>query len=83
MVICNECNLEYNGIGKDKYKPLDKIYTSKCVNCKEINKTLEFHTCNHRVCIDCYRKHYYGYNDEPQPILLVVVVNILIVIVIL
>ena len=68
LVICNECQLEYNWNSEGKYKPLDKIYTSKCVVCKEINKTLEFQTCTHRVCIDCYKRHYYGYNDEPQPL---------------
>jgi len=68
LVICNECQLEYNWNSEGKYKPLDKIYTSKCVMCKEINKTLEFQTCTHRVCIDCYKRHYYGYNDEPQPL---------------
>jgi hypothetical protein len=68
LVICDDCRREYNEFGTGKYKSLDKIYTSKCVVCKKINKTLEFQTCTHRVCIDCYRNHYYGYNDDPQPL---------------
>ena len=68
LAICNDCQREYNEMGEGKYKSLGKIYTSRCVVCKEINKTLEFQTCTHRVCIDCYRKHYYGNNDEPQPL---------------
>jgi hypothetical protein len=70
LVICDDCKYEYNefGTGKGKYKSLEKIYTSRCVVCKEINKTLEFQSCTHRVCIDCYRNYYYGYNDDPQPL---------------
>jgi hypothetical protein len=56
VMICYECVINHT-----KQKPITIIDNIECSVCYNINKGIELPSCNHIVCIDCYKKIYFGF----------------------
>ena len=73
--LCTDCHMmfgswKYQGI---EYKTgkgvLDISENIECPICLEVKRSISHPNCNHTLCIDCFKRCYYGEDDtenEPQ-----------------
>ena len=52
--ICYECLINHN-------KPITIYNNVDCSICYECHKGIELPNCNHIICIDCYKRIYFGF----------------------
>ena len=70
--LCTNCDMMFGtwtSNGK-KYKGkgiLPIVKQSECPVCLETKKSVTQPRCNHTICIDCFKRMYYGESDEENP----------------
>jgi hypothetical protein len=57
--ICYECTLY-------EHKPISIYDNINCSVCYDDHKGIELPNCNHIICIDCYKKIYFGFITNDQ-----------------
>lgn len=66
--LCTNCDMMFGTWGDNTGKGvLDTIENVECPICLETKKGISNPNCNHTLCIDCFRRCYYGTEDEEDP----------------
>jgi hypothetical protein len=63
--LCTNCHMLFGTWGTQTGKgELDKFDNKECPICLEVKRCVIQPNCNHTLCIECFKRCYFGYNDE-------------------
>ena len=70
--LCTTCDMMFGTwgteeIGNDGKGTLEFIDNYECVICMETKRCVSQPKCNHFVCIDCFKRCYYGDDESGRP----------------